>query len=101
MLEANPYRYEITPPEVIRAIPKSHELQLARQNYLHRCVHLVHAAKWRYLVLKITTNAESYDFSLNQLVLVPVIWYVLGPFLTSKKKKHESRLFGMTKDHNP
>ena len=35
--------YATTPPQVIRTLPTSHELQLARQNQLHRCAPFVDA----------------------------------------------------------
>ena len=42
--------YGITPPQAIRTMPISRELQLARQKSLRRCVPLVHAVVWIYLV---------------------------------------------------
>ena len=38
--------YATTPPQVMRTIRLSRELQLVHQNQLHRCVPLVHAIKW-------------------------------------------------------
>ena len=47
--------YEITPPQVVRIMPISHELQLARRKSFHQCVSLVHAVMWTHLVLKTLT----------------------------------------------
>ena len=38
--------YATTPPQVIRTVPISHQLQLAHQNQLHRCVPFVDAVTW-------------------------------------------------------
>ena len=38
-----PTRYKIMPPQAIRTMPTSRELQVARQNSLQRCDSLVHA----------------------------------------------------------
>ena len=46
---------EITPPQVIRILPISHELQLARRKYFHRCITPVHAVMWIHLVFKTLT----------------------------------------------
>ena len=59
--------YEITPPQVIRIMPISHDLQLARRKSFHRCVPLVHAAMWIHLALKMSTgtvfNARRWSFT--------------------------------------
>ena len=47
--------YEITPPQVIRPMPISHELQLARGKYFHRCVPLVDAVMWIHLLIVLKT----------------------------------------------
>ena len=78
--------YATTPPQAIRAIPIPHQLRLARQNQLHRCVPFVEAATWVCFVLWFSVyswfycpKVECYAFSWNQLVIcVPgIIYYVV------------------------
>ena len=51
---------EITPPQVIRILPISHELQLARRKYFQRCAPLFHAVMWIHLVLKTLTCTGTF-----------------------------------------
>ena len=74
--------YEITPPQAIRAMPISRELQLARQKPLHRCAPLVHAVIWIYFVLTYSTDCvlncpkvEFDAFSWNQLVFIVRVFF--------------------------
>ena len=67
--------YEITPPQAIRTMPVSRELQLVRPQSLHQRASLVHAVISISLVLIYSTYSvqdcrklEYYACSLNQLV---------------------------------
>ena len=64
-----------TPPQVVRTIPISHQLQLAPQNQLHQCAPFVDAFAWICFVLWFSVyswfycpNVECYAFIWNQPV---------------------------------
>ena len=72
------YPYATTPPDVIRTVPISHQLQPARQNQLHRCVPFVAVVSWIIcFVLWVPgyswyycPEVDCYALIWNQLVLV-------------------------------